>query len=214
MRINININVKVNRLVKYFIISDLVFIAGWGFIEPVFSVFLVQKIPGATLITVGVSAAIYWILKSVVQLPLANFLDRTPGEKDDFYTLITGLVISSFSEFSFAFVHSIAGIYFVQTLHALGLALYFVSWQAIFSRHIDKERISFDWALDSTSVGISAGISALAGGAIANQFGFLAVFTLAGVLSLVSAAILVTVPDIVLPKTTTSKSVIQDHKIL
>ena len=171
MRISININVKVSRLVKYFIICDIIFWSGWGLMAPVFSVFIVEKIPGATLVTVGIAAAIYWILKSLIQLPLANFLDRTVGEKDDFYSLIFGLIIASLTAFSYTFVQTIGALYFVESLHAVGLALYFVGWQAIFSRHLDKDRVSFDWALDSTAIGISAGISGLIGGVVASWFG-------------------------------------------
>src|SRR2546427_332129 len=114
MKISININIKVNRLVKYFILSDLTFLAGWGLLEPIFSVFVVQKIPGANLVTLGILAAIYWVVKSSIQLPLANFFDRTPGEKDDFYGLIAGLFIASFTAFSFTLVNSIASVYLVQ----------------------------------------------------------------------------------------------------
>jgi len=44
MRIKVNINVKVGRLVKYFVISDFFLLAGWGLIDPVFSVFIIQKV--------------------------------------------------------------------------------------------------------------------------------------------------------------------------
>ncbi len=214
MRIHINIDIKVNRLVKYFIISDLVFWSGWGMMSPVFSVFIVQQIPGATLVTVGIAAATYWITRSVIQLPLASFLDRTDGEKDDFYALIVGLIIASLSAFAFVLVQTAGGVYIVEALHAAGLALYAVSWQSIFSRHLDKDRVSFDWALDSTAIGIATGVSGLVGGIVASWLGFSAVFVSVGVLSAVSALILIMVPDIVLPKAAAAKPVIQDHKTL
>lgn len=213
MRIRININVKVGRLVKYFILCDLALLAGWGLIEPVFSVFIIEKIAGATLVTVGVAAAIYWLLKSVIQIPIAKHLDRTPGEKDDFYCLILGLIIASFSAFLFALVTQVWQLYIVQILHSIGFAFYAATWPAIFSRHLDKEKVSFDWALDSTAVSVSSGISGFLGGVIANWFGFQAVFILAAVFSAVSAVILIGAPDIILPpKTTPSEEVlIKDH---
>lgn len=200
MRIRINVNIKVGRLVKYFILCDLALLAGWGLIEPVVSVFIIEKVVGATLITVGGAAAVYWLLKSVLQIPLANYLDRIQGEKDDFHALILGLFIASFSAVSFAFVANVWQLYLVQALHAVGFALYAASWPAIFSRHLDKDRISFDWALDSTAAGISAGISGFLGGVIANWFGFNAVFMLAGLFSALAAVILVMAPELILPK--------------
>lgn len=202
MKIRVNIDVKVGKLVKYFVLSDLFFLGGWGFIDPVFSVFIVQKIAGATLITLGISAAIYWILKSVVQLPIANYLDRTAGEKDDFMALVGGLLLAGFSAISFALIDKTWELYLVQSIHAIAFAFYAAAWPTIFSRHLDKERISFDWSLDSTTAGIAAGVTGFLGGIVASAFGYVAVFIAAGVLSFVAAFIIMAVPDLILPKPT------------
>ncbi len=204
MRIKIDINMKVGRVVKYFILSDIVLLTGWGLVEPVFAIFVIEKIPGASVITVGISAAIYWIIKSTLQLPIANYLDRTDGEKDDFYALITGLFIASISATLFVVVRETWQLYLVQAVHAVGFALYFSSWAAIFSRHLDKDRISFDWALNSTTVGIAAGISGLIGGIVAGGIGFTPLFVFCGILSAVAAMILLLVPDLVLPRSQSS----------
>src|SRR5271154_4052608 len=105
MKIRVNIDIKVGRLVKYFVISDFFLLAGWGFIDPIFSVFIVQKIAGGTLITVGIAAAIYWIIKSILQIPIAKYLDKTPGEKDDLMALIGGLLLAGVSAMAFSWVH-------------------------------------------------------------------------------------------------------------
>lgn len=203
MKIRINVNVKVGRLVKYFVLADLLLLGGWGVIEPIFSVFIIQKVAGATLITVGMAAAIYWLLKSALQLPIANYLDRTDGEKDDFYALILGLLVAAFAAVSFALVDKIWELYLVQVLHAVGFALYVASWPAIFSRHLDKDRISFDWALDSTAVGVSAGVSGFLGGVLSSWLGFEPVFILAGILSVAAVLALLLVPEVVLPRAKT-----------
>lgn len=200
MKIRVNIDIKVGRLVKFFVLSDLFFLAGWGFIDPVFSVFIVEKIVGGTLTVVGISAAIYWILRSVLQVPIAKYLDRTPGEKDDFMALITGLFLAGFSAIAFCITTTVWGLYVVQAVHALAFALYFASWPTIFSRHLDKDRISFDWTFDSTVSGIAAGVTGLLSGIIAAAFGYNAVFIVAGLLSFVAGFVLMAVPDIILPK--------------
>ncbi len=211
MRININVNLRVGRVVKYFILVDLALLAGWGLIEPIFSVFVVNNVRGATLVTIGTSAAIYWFLKSILQIPLAKYLDERSGEKDDFYALILGLFIAAFAAISFALVKEVWQLYVVQVIHAIGFALYVASWPAIFSRHLDKDRVSFDWALDSTAVGVSAGISGFVGGVLAEQFGYVIVFVLAGIFTAVSAFILLSVPDLVLPPAQKMPTRFKDH---
>ncbi|KKW45176.1 MAG: hypothetical protein UY96_C0030G0005 [Parcubacteria group bacterium GW2011_GWB1_56_8] len=198
MKLRIDFDFRVGRVVKYFILADLALLAGWGLVDPVFSVFIIGKVEGATLVSVGTAAAIYWFLKSILQLPLAN-------------ALILGLFIASLSAFGFAFVRSLWQLYFFQVFHSLGFALYAASWPAIFSRHLDRDRVSFDWALDSTAVGVSAGASGFLGGVIAQNFGFSVVFILGGLFTAVSALVLLAVPDLVLPPPKASEPVIRDH---
>ncbi len=211
MNIKISVNVKVGRLVKYFVLSDLFFLAGWGFIEPIFSVFIIEKVVGATLITVGIAAAIYWMIKSFFEIPIANLLDKTPGEKDDFIVLVGGLFLASLSAFAFAWVNQIWELYLVQAIHAIAFALYIPSWSAIFSRHLDKERVSFDWSLDSTVSGVAAGVTGLISGIVAQMFGFTVVFFMAGTLSMIAAFILASAPDLVFQKPTHHEAIMKDH---
>jgi MFS family permease len=203
MRLRVNINVQVNRIVKYFVLSDFFFISGWGFIEPVFAVFVVQKIPGANLATVGIAVAIYWILRSVLQIPLANILDQRNAERDSFRVLVLGLFLAALAAFAYTLVAQIWQLYALQVLHAVALSCYTVSWPAIFSRHLDKSRISFDWSFDNTIVGIASGVSGLLAGLIGLAWGFNVLFVLAGLLSLVGAFVILGLPEITLPRPTT-----------
>jgi MFS family permease len=212
MKIRVNIDVKVGRLVKFFVISDFFLLAGWGFIDPVFSVFIVEKIAGGTLITVGIAAAIYWILKSIVQIPISKYLDRTPGEKDDFMALVGGLLLAGFSAASFTLVKTPTELYFVEALHAIAFAFYGAAWPAIFSRHLDKDRFAFDWSLDSVTVGVASGITGLLGGIIAETWGYTAVFMSAGVLSFIAAFVLIAAPDLILPKPIRGEPTLVEHK--
>lgn len=212
MKIRVNIDIKVGRLVKFFVISDFFLLAGWGFIDPVFSVFIVQKIPGASLITVGIAAAIYWILKSTLQIPIAKYLDKIPGEKDDFTALIGGLLLAGISAGAFSWVTSVNELYFVQAIHAIAFAFYSASWPAIFSRHLDKDRFAFDWSLDSVTVGVASGITGLLGGIVAETWGYTAVFLSAGILSFIAAFVLFVAPDLILPKPYRGETPLIEHK--
>ena len=212
MKIRISVDIKVSKLVKYFVISDFFLLAGWGFIDPIFSVFVVQKIVGGTLITVGIAAGIYWILKSTLQIPIAKYLDRTPGEKDDFVALIGGLVLAGISAMAFCLVDNAPALYFVQAVHAIAFAFYSASWPAMFSRHLDKDRFAFDWSLDSVTVGVAAGITGLLGGIVAETWGYTAVFLSAGALSFIAAFVLLAAPDLILPKPNRAEPALMEHK--
>jgi MFS family permease len=212
MKIRVNIDIKVGRLVKFFVLSDFFLLAGWGFVDPVFSVFIVQRIVGGTLITVGIAAAIYWILKSIVQIPMSNYLDRTPGEKDDFMALIGGLLLAGVSAAAFAWVTETWQLYIVEAIHGIAFALYAASWPPIFSRHLDKDRVAFDWSLDSVAVGVASGVTGLLGGIMAEVWGYPAVFFAGSILSFIAAFVLIAAPNLILPKPSSPSAPIIEHK--
>src|SRR3989344_3513217 len=201
----------INRIARYFIISDLIMWSGWGFVDPIFSIFVIKNIAGATLVAIGFLATIYWITKGILQIPVSLFLDRTDGEKDDFYALIFGLMITGISAFSFMIVRTLPQVYLVQFIKAIGFALYIPAWSAIFSRHLDKKHMAFDWAVSSSSVSIGIGIAGFIGGSIASIAGFNFVFLVTGLMALVSAVLLLFVPDLILPKTTVETPKLTDH---
>ncbi len=205
MRIKVNIDItglKINRIIKFFVMSDLMLWGGWGLIGPIFSIFLIEKIPGATVATVGGVVATYWITKSLVQLPVAVTLDKHEGERDDFYTLILALVLAGFTALAYLMVNDVVSLYFVAFLQGLSFGLYAPAWSGIFSRHLDKEHFAFDWSLDSTTIGVASGVAAFIGGSLTKAYGFDMVFILAGVFSFFSALLLLMVPDLVLPRAT------------
>jgi len=72
---------KINRIIKYLIWSDLIFWSGWGLINPIFAIFIVNKIEGGSAAVVGAASAFYWILKSLFRIPIGVFLDTCPGRK-------------------------------------------------------------------------------------------------------------------------------------
>jgi len=181
---------KINNVVKYLVLSDLIFFAGWGLITPIFAIFIVNSIQGGSILVVGIASSIYWILTSILRIPFGIFLDNHKGEKDDYFFLLAGLFIASLIPFGYIFSKLPWHIYILQAIYGIGLAMSFSGWSAIFTRHIDKGKEATEWGLDATSVGIGTGISAVIGGWAVTQFGFNPVFIVVGILGLIGVALL------------------------
>jgi MFS family permease len=192
--------IQPNEVIKYLILSDFVFWSGWGLISPIFAVFVVEKIQGGTLAVVGLASGIYWVLKSLLRIPIGIFLDSRKGEEDDFWFLFFGLILSSLVPFGYLMAKYPFHIYLLQSLQAIAMAMTFSGWTAIFTRHIDPGKEATEWGLDATFVGLGIGISGILGGLIANAFGFQAVFVLVGILGLVSAFLLLGILKLVSPR--------------
>lgn len=176
------------------IYSDFVFNSGWGFLGPVFAIFIVQNIAAGDPIEgvkiAGFASLSYWIIKSILQIPIGKNLDKNHGEEDDFRFMIFGTFLTGFVPFGFMLSSQPWHIYAFHALHAVGMAMVIPSWSAIFTRHIDKGREAFEWSLKSTALGFATGITGALGGILAAAYGFNIIFILVGSLSMVSSLML------------------------
>jgi predicted MFS family arabinose efflux permease len=191
---------KVNQVIKYLILADLIFWSGWGLLSPIFAVFVIKNIEGGSLSVIGLASGIYWILKSLLRIPIGIFLDSRRGEEDDFWFLFFGLVLSSLVPFGYLMAKYPWHIYLLQSLQAFGMAMALSGWTAIFTRHIDQGKEATEWGLDATFVGLGIGISGILGGMIAQIFGFKTVFVLVGISGLLAGSLLFGILKIISPR--------------
>jgi len=182
---------SINKVIKVMIASDVALLTGFGFIIPIFAIFIVQRITvgdtGEAAKVAGFAMAVYWGVRSLLMIPFGKFLDRNYGEKDDLYFVIIGNIFAAGAVFGYIFSSLPWHIYALQGLYSLGMAMNIPGWTAIFTRHIDKGKEAFEWATRSTAIGIGAGISGALGGIIASYFGFNILFIGVGIFALAGA---------------------------
>jgi len=205
----------IDKIVKTLIISDLVMAAGWGFIGPVFAIFIVQNIAVDSMAhaaeVAGFASLTYWVLKSILQIPIGKYLDKNHGEQDDFWFMFFGTFLSGFVPFIFMVSSEPLHIYIAQCVQAIAMAMVIPSWSAVFTRHIDKGKEAYEWGLRSTSLGFGAGIAGATGGILVAFFGFKIVFILVSAFTFVSALLLLIIKgdvaphDKILPKVSRSR---------
>lgn len=185
----------INKIVKVLIVSDFFLNLGWGLLSPVFAIFILRDItmqdPLKAAEVAGFAALFYWITKSFLTIPVGYFLDKRKGERDDFWVMIAGEFIMVLIPLGYLLANAPWHIYFLQILYASGTAMAFPSWLAIFTRHIDKGKEAFEWGVESTSIGIGAGIAGGLGGIIAGALGFNVLFIAVSALNFVAAVFLI-----------------------
>jgi len=181
------IKFSINKIIRTLISADLIFLSAFGLITPIFAVFITEQIEGGDVRVVGFAAAIYWILKSILQIPIGKFLDKKKGEKDDLYLLILGYLIVALVPFGYMFSFLPWHIYILEGIYAVGMAMALPSWCAIFTRHIDKGKEAFEWSLESTAYSFGTGVTGALGGILVSKFGFDAVFIMVGFIALLGA---------------------------
>lgn len=184
----------INKVVRTIIYWDFFFNSAWGLLSPVFAIFLVQGVAsgnaakGAEI--AGFAALIFWVVKSLLQIPIGAYLDKNHGERDDFWFGVVGSFLSGIIPFGFIFAKLPEHIYLLQIGHAVAMSMIVPSLYAIFTRHIDKGKEAYEWSMDSTILGFGVGITGAVGGLIAAKFGFTSVFILVGILNLIAGFLL------------------------
>lgn len=191
---------SINKVIKALVFSDLALLFGWGLIDPILAVFVLQRIKGGDTQVVGIAVGIYWLLKSLITLPISKFLDKTDGEKDDFYAMVFGILVTSFIPLGLLFASEPWHLYVLQAIHATAMAFALPAWCGIFTRHIQKGKEAFSWSLDNSALGIGAGLAGIVGGVSVKIVGFKALLVGVFVLTFLSAVILLFIKKHLLPK--------------
>lgn len=173
------LNLEINKVIGILIVGQTLVVIAEGFLAPIFAVFVVQKISPGDVQVVGFAIAIYWLIKSIIQIPLSRYLDRTKGENDDLLSMLLGVFLFVLVPILYIFVRDKYELYAVQVLMAFAGSLFVIPWLSIFTRHMDTFRIGFEWSLYSSSIGFGMVLAAALGGYLAQKVGFNVVFIIA-----------------------------------
>ena len=179
----------VNKVVRILVLGDIMFFSAFGLIGPIFAIFITNQIVGATVATAGFAATINLLARALLQMPVARYIDRRKGEKDDFIFMVAGSTLISIVPFAYFFVSTPLHLYLAQVVLGIGGALANPGWYAIFTRHIDKNKEGTEWTLENVGVGLAAAGTAAIGGVLAQHFGFHNLFLVVGILSLLGLII-------------------------
>jgi DHA1 family quinolone resistance protein-like MFS transporter len=154
-------------------ISDLVIMTGFGFIDPILAIFFKENIVGGSIATAGIASAIFWVTKSIIQLPFSRWVDA-----HDHYVwwLMTGSLIIAATPLLYFFAQDIRMVYMAELVLGIGHGIAYPCWLGLWSTHLDKHHESFEWSLYSTLTNLGIAVSAAVGASVAQMFGFRTTF--------------------------------------
>jgi len=162
----------INPVIRFFIISDTVFIGASGLLGPIFALFIENFVRGGNATVAGLAAGIYLFTKSIFQIPVAHFIDIIRGEKDDFWVLFIFTILIAFTPLLYLVISTPLQLYIIQFILGLFSAFAFPTYMAIFTRHIDKEKEGTEWGIYFTLTDLMSSMLAIIGGYIAATQGF------------------------------------------
>lgn len=176
---------QVNPFVKAYIISELFLWSAWSFVVPIFAIFVVNDITGASVETAALAYSIHLVSRVLFELISGRFLYKT-GDRKKLMIAILGIFCLSVAYIGFAFSTSIIMLFSFYFILGMGLGFASPAKNAIFSIHLDKNKESTEWGItDATSFTCMALATAF-GGFFVHQYGFRPLFLLAAIVNLLS----------------------------
>ena len=179
----------VNRIIRYLIISDFFLFFAVGLLAPIFAVFVLQNIENRIEV-IGYAVACYWGTRVVMVIPFSRLMDRIKGESDEYFMMVVGTFMIALIPLFYAVSSKPWHIYLLHVANGFANSLAVPAWRIIFTNHIDKRIVGFEWSLEDVGIGIATASSAALGAVIADKFGFNVLFVLISVFGLISASIL------------------------
>lgn len=187
----IKIDLSVNKAIQILLLFIFTINFSIGLFTPFIAIYVTQFIKDATFKTIGFAIAVFAIVKSVIQIPAARFLDKYTGEKDDFLAVLAGGFIIIIYPFILFFIKTSFHLYLIEILLGIGDGLLMAAYYSLFSKHTDKGSESFEWSLFSVGgLTVAAAISGVIGGELADSFGIKSLFLIAGFLNMLSISII------------------------
>src|SRR3989344_5564496 len=109
----------VNRVIKRLVVSD----------------FILNNVPGSSLKVIGLATTFYWISRSLTTVPLSRFMDKTDGERDEFYFSLIGSFIMASIPLFYLLVKAPWHLYLIQLIYGLAGSMGGPGSGGFFSHH-------------------------------------------------------------------------------
>jgi len=179
---------------RILLITDGLFLLASAMIGPIYAIF-VEEI-GGDILTAGTSFAVFSSVLGLLILIMGKVEDIFLKETE--LWVCAGYFVIALGFFGYLFIKTPLHLFFIQTILAIGIAIESPAFCAVYSRHLDKKRIAFQWGAWDAMHSLTAALGALSGSAIAAFLGFKILFLIMGCLALFSCFIILFLPRKVL----------------
>ena len=180
--------IKMDKIIIFLIISDVLILSAFGLINPIFAIFMKEGISGGSVVAAGIASTIFFLVKSMIQLPLSIYIDK---RRDKIGFLLLGTLIIVSVPILYAFSKNVNFVYFVQGLYGVGAAMAYPAWYSLFVMHLDRKHRGFEYSIWSTGVGIGTALTAFLGAMLVKNFGFKNVFFIVSGISFLGLVFLI-----------------------
>lgn len=176
------------RLLKILLAADFFMLLAMGMLVPIYAIF-VEQIGGDILDASGAWAA-FALSAGILMYVIARWEDKKKHYKK---MLLTGYILRSIGFLGYFFVSNTNELFAVQILLGISFAITDPSFDALYSKNLDKGHWATDWAIWEGMDMTVAALAAIIGGLIAKFYGFKPLFILMFLSGIIGVIIALTI---------------------
>ncbi len=163
---------KLNPVIRFLTLSDMMIWGGYDMLLALLAIFLQQRLlVENSFEVIAFGMALYWIGRSLFQIPIARFLDKHKGYIDETVAVGISSIIISISIFAYLWVDQPYELYLVQLLYGTGVAINLPAWRKTFAKYLDKGKEGTEYSVYDVLTNLTVAFSTAMGGIIVENFG-------------------------------------------
>lgn len=167
-------------------------IFSWGpymVISALSGLYLATKLDMDAVQVIAIGTSIYYITRSVIQMPIGKITDKIKSDSDEILFLLIGAILMGLPFIVYPFISIPVHYYILQFVFGLGVSFNLTNWRKLFALNVDKNREGTQYGFYEICMSGGAAIfSALIGslGSLGNRY-FDIIIVSAGIVMLLAS---------------------------
>lgn len=159
---------KRNSVVLFLTLSDML---SWGpflIISALSGIYLSDKLGLDTIRFVGIGTSVYYITRSIVQIPLGYITDKIKSDTDEILLLALGTILMGLPYTFYPHITMPLHYYVLQFIFGFGVALSVTNWRKLFAMNVDSGIEGRQYAFYETTISLFTAILSVVISSLAN----------------------------------------------
>ncbi|RJR26478.1 MFS transporter [candidate division WWE3 bacterium] len=174
-----------NKAIKILTLSDTLFFSGMALVEIIFGVFIVQNIPGATVVELGIGHSIFLVGIVLTEPLFSKFYDSAKNLESSYYGFVIGNLLKSVMRLLFIVIDSVPMFYIVYFIMGIIHSIEYPSFAKLFTKHLDSGRESSEWGYKDSLMSTGKVLTTFLSGYIVVSLGYQFLFLLSSLIMLI-----------------------------
>jgi MFS family permease len=160
--------VRINKVIMFLTLSDVFTWGSFVVISALSGIYLSNKLGTNTVQFVGIGTGIYFITRSIFQIPIGIFTDRIKKDKDEITILAIGSVLAGIPYLFYPVINRPWQYFFLQFVFGLGISLNVVNWRKLFALNVRKGMEGKEYAFYDAILSMCTAVISIILGVVAN----------------------------------------------